>query len=91
MTILQVRQLSFSYGEVQVLKNVSMQIREGERVGLVGANRSGKSTLLRLLESEWSRTSRIARALSQTADALLLDEPTDYLDGKFAGSREVQA
>lgn len=41
--------LSFSYGEREILKNVSFEIPVGKLTFLPGANGSGKSTLLKLL------------------------------------------
>ena len=38
-----------SYGETEVLKNVSFVIERGDRVALVGVNGAGKSTLIRML------------------------------------------
>lgn len=38
-----------SVGEIKALKNVSFQLNEGDRLGLVGLNGSGKSTLLKIL------------------------------------------
>lgn len=45
------KNLSFRYHEKMhwILKDVSLTIREGERVGLVGPSGSGKSTLMRIL------------------------------------------
>ncbi len=41
--------VSFSYGGRQVLENIDLTIRRGERVGLVGQSGSGKTTLFKLL------------------------------------------
>ena len=56
MASLEIKDLSVSYGEVQVLRNVSLYVEEQELVGVVGPNGSGKTTLLRaishLIESD---------------------------------------
>lgn len=41
--------LEFSYGQVPVLKNISMKLEEGKIYGLLGENGVGKTTLLTLL------------------------------------------
>jgi ATPase subunit of ABC transporter with duplicated ATPase domains len=41
--------VSKAYGPKQVLKDVSLVVRRGERVGVIGPNGLGKSTLLRIL------------------------------------------
>ena len=41
--------VTFSYGEGNVLKNFNLTINKGEKVGLVGLSGSGKSTLISLL------------------------------------------
>ena len=46
---LSVSDVSFKYGNRQVLKGVSLQIQPGELIGLVGPSGSGKSTLVNLV------------------------------------------
>jgi len=47
--ILSVNNLSAGYGRVHVLKDISIEVNEGEIVCLVGANGAGKSTLLKAI------------------------------------------
>lgn len=46
---LEFKQLSFSYGQDKVLKNINLQIRKGQVIALVGPSGSGKSTLADLV------------------------------------------
>jgi branched-chain amino acid transport system ATP-binding protein len=45
--LLEIRDLDFAYGDVQVLRGVSLSVNAGEIVTLVGSNGAGKSTTLR--------------------------------------------
>jgi branched-chain amino acid transport system ATP-binding protein len=47
MAMLELNQVHVSYGAVQALKGISLQVKEGEIVTLVGSNGAGKSTTLR--------------------------------------------
>ena len=48
-TILEVEDVHTYYGAIQALKGISIEVREGEIVTLIGANGAGKSTTLRTI------------------------------------------
>ncbi|MEA4926666.1 MAG: amino acid ABC transporter ATP-binding protein [Syntrophomonadaceae bacterium] len=48
-TLLEIQNLYKNYGELEVLKGISMEVKKGEVTVLIGASGCGKSTLLRCL------------------------------------------
>ncbi len=67
MPILVAENLRKAYGDVALLDGVDLSIHEGERVGLVGSNGTGKSTLARiLLGIETADEGRVARRREAT-------------------------
>ncbi|MGQ4274639.1 ABC transporter ATP-binding protein [Terrihabitans sp. B22-R8] len=61
--VLTVSQLSASYGDTEILRHLDLDVPPGKITVIVGANASGKSTLLRTM----------SRLLSPTAGQVLLD------------------
>ena len=49
--VIEAKELSFSYGDRTLIKDLSFLIKRGERVMFLGANGTGKSTLMRLINS----------------------------------------
>src|SRR5262249_60115836 len=47
-TAVMLEHVTFGYGGPDILRDVTLRVRAGERVGLLGPNGAGKSTLLRL-------------------------------------------
>ena len=44
-----IRDLSFSYGDKQILDSINLTVQPGEAVGIIGVSGGGKSTLLKLV------------------------------------------
>lgn len=51
------KEVSFGYGNNEVLKNISFDIHRGEKIGIVGLSGAGKSTLFKLLLKEYESNS----------------------------------
>jgi ATP-binding cassette subfamily F protein uup len=49
MTLIDLRSVEKFYGGRTVLRGLEMKVTPGARIGLIGANGTGKSTLLRVL------------------------------------------
>ena len=49
MSLLEIKDLKVSYGGIEALKGISLQVKQGEIVTLIGANGAGKSTTLRAI------------------------------------------
>lgn len=64
--LLQVSNVTKSYGVNVVLSNISMQVQERERIGLVGVNGAGKSTLLKIIAGEMSADSGAIHKAKET-------------------------
>ena len=47
-----IKNLSLSFGEKVIFRDLSLQITDNARIGIVGANGAGKTTLLRVLTGE---------------------------------------
>ena len=50
MSLIDVKNLSKSFGKLQVLQNVNLSVEEGERIAIIGGSGCGKSVFLRSLE-----------------------------------------
>ena len=78
--VLEARGLSFSYGEEPVLQDLSLELRRGETVALVGPSGSGKSTVLKVLAGFYP---------PEGGQVLLYNQPLDKW--KLAAARRQMA
>jgi branched-chain amino acid transport system ATP-binding protein len=68
--MLKVEHIDVSYGDLQVLWDVSFEVNEGEIVALVGANGAGKSTTLKTVSGILRPSSGRIRFLDQHLDQI---------------------
>lgn len=55
--ILQVEHLTKKFGGLVAVNDVSLQVRDGEIIGLIGANGAGKTTLFNMIAGAFAPTS----------------------------------
>lgn len=78
MTLLiQAANIDYAYGGNEVLTGASFEIRQGDRLALIGANGSGKSTLFRLLAGE-QHPQRGALTLARGVQVGFLKQEPDF-------------
>jgi branched-chain amino acid transport system ATP-binding protein len=68
--VLEVAGLHSAYGRIEVLKGVSLDVRAGEIVALIGSNGAGKTTLLRALSGVQPITKGEIRFLGERIERL---------------------
>ena len=68
--MLKVRDLNVSYGNIQILRGVSLDIQDGEFVTIIGGNGSGKTTLMMSISGIKNPTSGTIEFLGNRIDKL---------------------
>lgn len=85
MAILEVKNLSKHFGGLTAVGDVSMELYEGELVGLIGPNGAGKTTLFNLLTGVY-----VPSEGTITLDGTLLNKKTPYQIASLGLSRTFQ-
>ena len=70
--------VSKSFGENRVIRDFSLRIQRGDRIGIVGANGAGKTTLLKLLTGEMQPDSGTI-TISKKLSGVMIDQQRSLL------------
>jgi ATP-binding cassette subfamily F protein uup len=81
--ILEVEGLSKSIGDLELLRNISFAVEEGDKTGLIASNGTGKTTLLNILAGDESYDNGEFRFLPDKKIGYLPQEP------EFSGDKEI--
>src|ERR1051325_4432602 len=77
--VIEADKVNKSYGDRPIVRDFTLRIQRGDRIGVVGANGTGKTTLLRLLTGELEPDEgRIIRA--RTLTGIMIDQQRKLLD-----------
>ena len=76
--LINIENLSFSYGINEIFNQLSLSIQEKEMIGLVGRNGSGKSTFLKLLAGQLTADSGIISKKSNLTIGYLAQEASVF-------------
>ena len=81
--VFDIENISKSYGEISLVRDFSMRITRGDRIGFIGKNGAGKTTFLNLLIGEISPEKGTIK-LGTKLDIVSLDQRRESLDPKIS-------
>jgi len=101
--MLSINNLSLQYGAKHIFRDVSAQVHTGERIGLVGVNGTGKSTLLKIMcgrqetdpgqisRASWFTVAYLPQEITiELGDRTLYEEAETAFDDIIAHQQEVE-
>ena len=71
--VIDAKGVSKAFGERPIIRDLTLRVTRGDRIGIVGANGAGKSTLLKLLTGEIEPDTGTVR-LAKTLDGIVIDQ-----------------
>jgi ABC transport system ATP-binding/permease protein len=78
-TVIEAQDVSKGYGDRQIIRDFSLRIQRGDRIGIVGPNGAGKTTLLNLLTGEIQPdTGKVTRA--KTLSGIVIDQQRKLME-----------
>jgi ATP-binding cassette subfamily F protein uup len=77
--VLEAKHINKSFGEREIVKDFSLRVLKGNRIGIVGANGAGKTTLLKLLTQHLEPDSGFVR-LGKNLEMAYFDQNREMLD-----------
>lgn len=93
MIILSASGISLSFGLNTVLSNISFSVNEGDKLGIIGVNGAGKTSLFRLITGEYQPDSGSIFLSKEKTIGLLTQNPTTelYADGETVSEHMQKA
>ncbi len=87
MDKIQLTNVSFSYGERDIININKLTIYENQKIGIVGVNGSGKTTLLKLISHELLPETGTIKTTGKLAYVKQLDEETNFVSTQSGGEK----
>ena len=84
MALISLQEVSLGFGGPLLLEGINLQVERGERVGLLGRNGMGKSTLLKLINGDLSPDRGVSARSQNLKVAYMPQEVPQGLDGTIA-------
>ena len=76
MNLIEAKKIKKSFGRLEVLKGISLQVSEGQVVSIIGPSGSGKSTTMVIVTHEMAFARDVADHVIFMADGVIIEEGT---------------